>query len=164
MPNLENTEPTTEPQAGKASEPDYKALWEAAQADAEKWKALSRKNEGRAKANEDATHQLADLSERLTAIETENATLKADAERRKIVSEVAKDTGVPESIVSTLAAKDKDALTEAAKAIADAYKVPGGAPHVGEGGTFPKDGTQSTAAGDAAMREFVRQLTGRGSN
>ena len=31
-------------------EPDYKALYEQAQADVDKWKALSRKNEARAKA------------------------------------------------------------------------------------------------------------------
>ena len=136
---------------------DYKALLEqaqkdleAAKAEAEKWKGLSKKNEGRAKSNasaakdlEEANAQIAIISERLAAIEDENATLKASAARAEIVSKVAKATGVSEAIVSSLAATDEAGLTEAATAIAQAYK-PGGAPLAPEAGAFPRDDDGAT--------------------
>ena len=57
---------------------------EAAQAEAERWKTQSRKQESRAKSNasaaedlEEADAQLADLSQRIAAIEGENEALKA---------------------------------------------------------------------------------------
>lgn len=121
-------------------EPDYKALYEQALADAEKWKTMSRKNESKAKTNADAVDQLADLSKRLEAIEGENAALKASAQRAEMVHAVAADTGVPENIVAALSATDKDELTAAAKAIAEAYKTPGGAPFAPEAGKFPQQG------------------------
>lgn len=167
MPN--QNEPTNEPGApATGTEPDYKALLEkankdlqAAQAEAEKWKSLSKKNEGRAKSNagaakdlEDANTQLADLSARLSAIEKENATLKAEAARAEVVSKVAAATGVPEAIVSSLAASDEKALTEAATAIAEAYKTPGGAPSAPEAGTFPKGG-EAGAEGADWLREAL---------
>ena len=153
MANQDSQSATSaDPVTGEAT--DYKALYEqaardleAAQADVEKWKGLSRKNEGRAKTNagaakdlEDANAQLADLSARLSAIEGENAALKASAARSALVASVAKATGVPEAIVSSLAASDEKALTDAATAIAEAYKAPGGAPYVPEAGTYPKSG------------------------
>lgn len=155
----ENNEPTNEPNAGAATdpEPDWKALYEQALADVDKWKTMSRKNEGKAKSNADAAEQLADLSERLAAIEGENAALKASAERSALVAKVAKATGVPEQVVSALSANDEKALTEAATSIAEAFKVPGGAPPAPEAGRFP----HGAKAGDSEMRDFVRQLTGR---
>ena len=167
MPN--QNEPTNEPSvSATGSEPDYKAMLEqarrdleAAQAETERWKAQSRKNEGRAKTNaeaakgyEDATQQLADLSERLAAIEGENARLKAAAARAEVVSKVAAVTGVPEAIVSSLAASDEKALTEAATAIAEAYRTPGGAPTAPEAGTFPKGG-EAGAEGADWLREAL---------
>lgn len=161
MPN-ENAlnSPADEPETG--GQPDYKAMLEqarkdleAAQAEAEKWKGLSKKNEGRAKSNagaakdlEDANAQLADLSARLSAIEGENAALKASAARSALVASVAKATGVPEAIVSSLAASDEKALTDAATAIAEAYKAPGGAPYVPEAGTYPKSGEVGAEGSD----------------
>lgn len=143
----------TEPQGQQpeTGEPDYKALYEAAQAEADRWKERSRKNEGRAKSNaeaargyEDATQQLADLTQRLDALEGENATLRANAARAALVAKVAKSTGVPEAIVSALAASDEDGLTAAATAIAEAYKAPGGAPSAPEAGRFPAGGSEKT--------------------
>lgn len=127
---------------------DYKALYEqaqeqlkVAQEDVEKWKTQSRKNESRAKNNagaakslEELSQQMAELTEQFTAMQGENATLKAQAARAALVSKVAESTGVPEGIVSALAANDEDSLTAAATAIAEAYKVPGGAPLVPEAG------------------------------
>lgn len=128
---------------GTDPEPDWKALYEQALADAEKWKAMSRRNEGKAKANADAADQLADLSKRLAAIEGENAALKASAERAETVRAVAAETGVPEPIVAQLAPTDREALAAAAKAIADAYRAPGGAPRAPEAGRFPPDGANA---------------------
>ena len=142
-------------------EPDYKALYEAAQADAEKWKALSKKNEGRAKSNagaakslEDATAQLADLTARLEALEGENTTLKANAKRADLVKRVADTTGVPEAVVSMLSGADEETLTAAATAIAETFK-PKGAKNP-TGGKFPRDAEQL----DDEQRQFVRQLFG----
>ena len=60
---------------------------------------------------------------------------------------------MPESIVSTLSATDEDALTAQAKAIAENYKTPGGAPKASEAGKFPK----GEGASDE-KRQFVRDL------
>lgn len=143
------------------NEPDYKALYEQAKADAEKWKAQSRKNEARAKGNagaakslEELTAQFQELTEQFNSIKNENSSLKAEAERSAIVSKVAKETGVPASIVGALAATDEEGLTAAATAIADAYKTPGGAPRMSEGGKFAED----EATGSDDMRSFVSQL------
>lgn len=142
---------------------DYKALYEQAKADAEKWKSQSRKNESRAKSNagaakslEETTAQMQKLAERLSAIESENTSLKAEAQRKQLVAKVAKETGVSASIVGMLAAEDEEALTAAANAIADAYKTPGGAPRMNEGGKFAEDEAKSNASDD--MRDFVSQL------
>lgn len=150
----ENTEPTQQ-QEGAATEPDYKALYEQAAADVEKWKAMSRKNEGKAKSNADAAEQLADLSQRLAAIEAENGALKAAESRRALVAKVAASTGVPEAIVSSLAANDEKSLTEAATAIGAAYSVKGGAPKAPEAGAFP----QNAGSGDD-MRSLAQQIFG----
>ena len=146
---------------------DYKALWEQAKADAEMWKAKSRKNEDRAKSNavaarelSDATQQLADLSERLAAIESENEKLKADAERVQLVAKVAESTGVPEQIVSALAANDEKSLIKAANAIAETYRVPAGAPSMPEAGMFPRGG-QSKKTNAQQFGEAIDRMLGR---
>lgn len=153
---------------GTGDKTDYKELYEqlqkdleAAKSEAEKWKAQSRKQESRAKTNagaakdlEEANTQIAGLSERIAAIEGENATLKANAERAAVVSKVAKATGVAESIVSSLAANDEKGLTAAATAIAEAYKTPGGAPNVSNAGKFPKDDGGDGDSGDWLRNAF----------
>lgn len=134
-------------------EPDYKALYEQALADAEKWKTMSRKNEGKAKSNADAAGQLADLSQRLAAIEGENAALKAQAERNELVDRVAQATGLDHSIVAALNGVDETSLTEQAQAIAALR--PKGAPFAPEAGTFPRkqgDGND--------MRSLAKQIFG----
>ena len=155
---LEETEP-----AG-TEEPDYRALYEQAKSDVAKWKAQSRKNESRAKANSGAATeleqnktQLQELSERLSALEKENTSLKETAKRKKIVAKVANETGVPEAIVSQLAANDEESLTAAATAIAEAYKTPGGAPRAPEAGKFPRN----IKSEDSEQREFIRKLFGK---
>ncbi len=151
----------------ETDEPDYKALYEQAKADAERWKTQSRKNESRAKSNagaarelDDATQQLADLSARLAAIEGENERLKAEAERAQLVAKVAASTGVPEPIVAALAATDEKSLTEAASAIAATYRVPAGAPTVPEAGMFPRGG-QGKKTNAQQFGDVVDQMLGR---
>ena len=136
-------------------EPDYKALYEQAVADAQaateeaaKWKALSRKNEARSKDNYaaaqtayDARERLAAMTERMTALEDENARLRgyADAARwNATVASVSEATGVPKDILGMINATDEAALIEAAEAIAGAYRPPT-APYVPEAGTFAHD-------------------------
>ena len=168
-PNDTDTSTQTETEEGQ----DFEALYQQAQEDlkqarddAEHWKKMSRQNESRAKANygaakdlEEANAQMAELSKRLEAIEGENSSLKASAARTALVKKVAEATGVPEAIVSTLAAEDEKTLTAAATAIADAYKPAGGAPKTPEGGKFPR-GKQAEGE-DAERRKFIRQLFGK---
>lgn len=161
MPNPEDNAPQQEPE----TEPDYKALYEQAQADAEKWKAQSRKNESRAKSNagaakdlEEANAQLESLSARIAAIEDENSTLKAEAERTALVAKVAATTGVPEPIVASLSAQDEETLSAAATAIADAYKTPGGAPSAPEAGRFPRGVQQRSNA--QQFGDYIDQILG----
>jgi hypothetical protein len=139
---------------------DYKALYEKAQADAERWKQQARKNEGRAKSNAqaakdlgDAEQQMGEIRKRLDELEAENASLKAEKERSALVAKVADETGVPESIVQSLSASDEEGLTQAAKAISDAFKTPGGAPGAPEAGTFPKG--ESDGEGTDWLREAL---------
>lgn len=164
---MPNQDPINQPATPETGETDYEALYRKSQEqlkkvqeDADKWKAQSRKNEERAKANsgaakslEELTQQMTELTEQFTAMQGENATLKAQAARASLVSKVAESTGVPEAIVSTLAANDEESLTAAAAAIAEAYMVPGGAPLVPEAGSRVSTGgsgkTRQQMFGDA---------------
>lgn len=53
---------------GTSGTPDYKALYEAQQADTEKWKALSRKHEKQAKDNHDAAQSAAGQQDNLNKV------------------------------------------------------------------------------------------------
>ena len=72
-----------EQQEASGQEPDYKALYEKAQADLDREKANARKWEGRSKANSDkakafdaAQAKSKTVEERLAALESENASLQ----------------------------------------------------------------------------------------
>lgn len=174
MPNPDGSNTGASQQAETGEGQDFEALYQKAQEDlrqaredAEKWKKLSRQNESRAKINfgaakdlEEANAQMEELSKRLAAIEGENSTLKANAAHAALVKKVAEATGVPEGIVSTLAAEDENALTAAATAIAEAYKTPGGAPKTPEGGKFPRGGENTGTAADR-FSEIIQQALGR---
>ena len=134
------TEPTNPAQGGgTGQEPDYKALYENALKESRKW-------ESRSKANLKELDELkaaATVEERLSALESENASLKASAARSALVDSVAKATGLDRSIVATLNGEDEDALTEQAKAVAAITKPAGGAPRAPEAGGKPKPGKPS---------------------
>lgn len=102
-------------------EPDYKALYEKAPKSSRRW-------ETRSKANLKELNELksaapkADptVEERLGALESENAALKASAARSALVDSVAKATGLDRTTVAMLNGSDEDALTEQANALAAA--------------------------------------------
>lgn len=142
---LVETEPTEPAQGGgEGQEPDYKTLYENALKESRKW-------ESRSKANLKELDELkaaapkADptVEERLSALESENASLKASAARSELVDSVAKATGLDRSIVATLNGEDEESLTEQAKAVAAITKPTGGAPKVPEAGGKPKPGKPS---------------------
>jgi hypothetical protein len=94
-------------------------------AEAAKWKALSRKNEDRAKENEAAAKRLAEIEEanksesekllsRAEAAETKLAEREAKEDAEKLVAEVSKEKGVPAAIL-------RGATREELEEHADAY-------------------------------------------
>ena len=132
---------------------DWKAKYEQAIAESRKWESRSKANAEKAKAYDEMAESKKTLEERVNAIEAANKALEDEKKRSQLVKAVAASTGVSEAIVSTLSATDEESLTAQAKAIAEAYKTPGGAPKAPEAGKFPK--------GEGATdekRQFVRDL------
>lgn len=134
---IENGEPHGD------TEKDYKAMYEQAIAESRKWESRSKANADKAKKYDELESAKKTLEERVASIEATNKALEDEKARAALVKFVSESTGVPESIVSSLSATDEDALTTQAKAIADNYKLPGGAPKVTEAGKFPRDGSTS---------------------
>lgn len=139
------TDPIDPAQGGETDPaPDYKALYENALKESRKWESRSKANLKEldelkaAAAKTDPT-----VEERLSALESENASLKASAARSALVDSVAKATGLDRSIVATLNGEDEDALAEQANAVAAIMKPAGGAPRVPEAGGKPKPGKPS---------------------
>ena len=141
-------------------ETDYKAMYEKAVAESRKWESRSKANAEKAKRYDELESANKTLEERVSSIEAANRALEDEKARSALVKQVAKATGVPESIVSTLSATDEESMTAQAAAIAEAYKVPGGAPNAPEAGKFPK-GKEQEAAGVDEKRQFVRDLLGK---
>lgn len=142
-----------EEQEQKGGKPDYKALYEAAKAESQKWERRSKKNFEKASKYDELVGGEDSIEERIAALEADKQRLEAEKTRAQLVKSVAKATGVPESIVSALSATDEEALTAQAKVIAENYKTPGGAPAAPEAGMF----AQKDARLDE-KRAFVRDL------
>ena len=119
---------------------DYEALYTKAVAASRKWESRAKSNAEKAKKYDELAAGNKSVEDRIAALEAQNKQLEHERERAKVVKAVAKATGVPESIVSALSGADEESLTTQAKAIADNYKTPGGAPKAPEAGKFPKDG------------------------
>lgn len=134
---------------------DYKAMYEQAISESRKWESRSKANAEKAKMFDEMESAKKTLEERVSSIEAANKALEDEKARAGLVKSVAKATGVPESIVSTLSATDEETMIAQANAIAENYKLPGGAPKVPEAGRFPK-GEQGGADDD--KRRFVREL------
>jgi hypothetical protein len=135
---------------------DYKAMYEQAISESRKWESRSKANAEKAKKYDEMADAKKTLEERVASIEAANKALSDEKERAKLVKSVAAVTGVPESIVSTLSATDEETMTAQAKAIAENYKTPGGAPKAPEAGKFPKEENSETD-----MRKFAHNLFSR---
>lgn len=137
--------------------PDYKAMYEQAITESRKWESRSKANAEKAKKYDELENAKKTLEERVNAIEAANKALEDEKKRAEMVKAVSQLTGVAESIVSTLSATDEESLTAQAKAIAEAYKTPGGAPNAPEAGKFPK--SEDSEATD--MRAVAHKLFSR---
>ena len=118
---------------------DYKAMYEQAIAESRKWESRSKANADKAKKYDELESAKKTLEERVSDIESRNKALEEEKARAALVKAVASVTGVPESIVSTLSATDEESMTAQAQAIADNYRIPGGAPKAPEAGIFPQE-------------------------
>lgn len=126
---------------GDVQEPDYKALYEQALGERDELskkyedaKRHSRKWEGIAKKSDKT------IDERVAALEQENADLKASAARARLVKDVAKSTGCPESAVAMLNGETEEALTEQAKALAESISPKSSGPTAPEAGVIDAPG------------------------
>ena len=136
---------------------DYKAMYEQAIAESRKWESRSKANAEKAKKYDEMAEQSKTLEERLTAIEAANKALEDEKTRAGLVKSVSKATGVPESIVSTLSATDEETMTAQAKAIAENYKTPGGAPNAPETGKFAHGDDKAVDEKRAFVRDLMKQ-------
>lgn len=141
-------------------ETDYKALYEKSVAESRKWEERSKANFEKAKLWDEAEEKNKTVEEKLAALTAENKTLKDEKARAELVSQIAKATGVDKAIVSTLNGADEETLTAQAKAIAEAYAVPAGAPNVPEAGKFPKEADVQTNE----RKEFAHNFFSGGTN
>lgn len=131
-------------------EPDYKA-------EAEKWKALSRKHESQAKANVDAAKRLKELGD-ADKSELQKATDRAtEAEKRAAASEakalkyeVAADLGIQAKHLKYLGGATKEEIEESAKGILEDFpEIYDAKPDTDSGKpTRPKERLRSGAAPD----------------
>lgn len=151
---VDESTPTPAQDDGK----DYKAMYEQAIAESRKWESRSKANAEKAKKYDELESAKRTLEDRVASIEAANKALEDEKERAKLVKAVAKETGVPESIVSSLSATDEETMTAQAKAIAEAYKTPGGAPKAPEAGIFPRDASQAKTA----KQQFAEALENAG--
>ena len=130
----ENSQETTQTieteQPHGEQEVDIKAELERVMAELEKSKAESRKWEKRAKTNKDAAEKLEQteqqgktVEERVAALEAENQKLKAEKARSEAVKEVAKATGIAETVIAYMQGETVDELMQAATAVKSSLKV-----------------------------------------
>lgn len=139
---------------------DYKELYEKSVAESRKWEERSKANFEKAKLWDEAEEKNKTVEEKLAALTAENKTLKDERARAELVSQIAKATGVDRAIIASLNGADEETLTAQAKAIADAYAAPAGAPSVPEAGKFPKEADVHTNE----RKEFAHNFFTGGSN
>ena len=133
-----------------------KELYEKAVEESRKWEKRSKANAEKAKKYDEMESANKSLEDRMAAIEAANKALEDEKARNALVKQVSKETGVPESIVAMLSASDEEGMTEQAKAIAENYKVPGGAPPAPEAGKFPRE----TGGGKTTADKFADAIEG----
>lgn len=143
----ENTLEETELDQGETQEQqevDYKALYESEKANAEKWKAMSRKNEDAykkavASTPEGADERIAALEKRVQQAEQEAADLRRKQDIAAWAEAASKEHGVPASI---LRGETPEELMEHAAAIKASMEV---APVIRDSGEAKKPPKSSKA-------------------
>lgn len=157
------SEPNPAAEAAPAAAPEQPATGEPAkdwQAEAEKWKKLSRENETRAKQNATAAQRLAEIEEtqktaeqkaeeRTKVAESNAASAAAEAARLR----VALEKGLPADLVNRLVGSTPEELAEDADRLLALIKP----------STPSFDaGARTTAAAPADMNALIRQKAGLG--
>jgi hypothetical protein len=147
-------EVTPDPEAGKApEEPDWKA-------EAEKWKALSRKHEDQAKANADAARRLRE-AEDAEKSELEKATERAataekradESEAKALRYEVAQAKSIPPKLLRFLTGSTREELEQSADELLEAVKPDTGAGSEEPPTGRPKERLRAGASNDGEPEE-----------
>lgn len=148
--------------AAEADTPEAKLA--TAQAEVEKWKALSRKNEDQAKSNADKAKKFDELEE-ANKTEQEKLLARAEAAEKKLAdrdakdaaaataAEVAKEKGVPVEALRGSTREELEAHAEALAAILPKKPAAPSADGQGEGGQI--------GAGDMSADDIVEAAVGR---
>lgn len=115
---------------------------------------LSKKAKAYDEAQEAAKTELEKAQEAAAKAKAEADALKAEKARADLVAKVAKETGVPASLIT---GDDEDSMREYAKRLAE-WRKPKGAPKVGNAGSFDRgDGSKG---GDDGRRVLARKMFG----
>jgi hypothetical protein len=143
--------------AGKDGSPDYEA-------EAAKWKALSRKHEGQAKANADAAKKLADMEDadksevqKLTDKATESDKAAAAAQQELARLRVAMRKGLTEAQAKRLIGATEEELEADADELLASFPKGADDKDTAAGPTRPKEKLKSGATG--ADKDNLPQLT-----
>jgi hypothetical protein len=126
-------------------------------AEAEKWKALSRKHEGQAKANAAAARRLqeiedankSDIEKANAAVETEKKRAEA-AEAKSLRYEVALEKSIPPKLMKFLTGTTQEEIEQSADELLEAVKPDTGANDTGK----PKEKLRAGASSDAEPVEM----------
>ncbi|WP_075844679.1 capsid assembly scaffolding protein Gp46 family protein [Collinsella bouchesdurhonensis] len=144
----QGTEPGQEPTS--VTEPDYKALYEAAKANSRKWEKQAKANKGAASALDEANEAKKSADEKIAELE-KRLDAKEKAERRaKAAAKVAQEKGVPADLI---VGDDEESMAEWADKMLAAFKKKP-APRVEKPGSFDRGGN----GGDEALRDFAKHL------
>lgn len=111
----ENTLEEAGQQGETQQQVDYKALYESEKANAEKWKALSRKNEEaykKATAQGESDQRIKELEDRAAKAEQEASDLRAQKELADTMEAVAKKLGIPAEVVCLVKGATADEIEE----------------------------------------------------
>lgn len=146
----QGTEPGQEP--GGGSQPDYKALYEAAKANSRKWEKQAKANKGAASALDEANEAKKSADEKIAELE-KRLDAKEKAERRaKAAAKVAQEKGVPADLI---VGDDEESMAEWADKMLAAFKKKP-APSVQKPGSFAKDDGKDRTE----LRDFASALLG----
>lgn len=152
----QGTEPGQEPASGTepggGSQPDYKALYEAAKANSRKWEKQAKANKGAASALDEANEAKKSADEKIAELE-KRLDAKEKAERRaKAAAKVAQEKGVPADLI---VGDDEESMAEWADKMLAAFKKKP-APSVQKPGSFAKDDGKDRTE----LRDFASALLG----